>query len=419
MRLPTEACGLENGLLRCASEFRRSRIARLAVLSIFIGLLLFPFLIIEAQQGANSFKELSESARKATEENRLDDAARLYKKALSLRPGWAEGWWSLATLEYDQDRYAEAAAHFQKVVALQPKNGTAQVMLGLCEFELGRDAHALRHIQQGKSLGLQKNPELWHVTLFHEGILLQRKGSFQAAQDTLEELCLQTGSNDKAAFILGMTMLRQTARDAPSPGSTDGDVVLRVGRAECLAGQKKYDQARPEFESVVRENPNYPNIHYAFGLFLFEIRDVAAGVEELKQEIANDPKNVLVRLRIAAALYKQNSAAGLPYAEEAVKLEPQQPFAHLLLGLLRLDVDDYLKAIPELETARKSLPQEPKIYAALGTAYSRAGRKDEAAQARLTFARLAEERAKKTANGSPQPRSSGSEPIPIGDPPKP
>ena len=386
---------------------------------IIIGILLLPFACPEAQQGGKpSFKELAESAQKASEENRLDEAARLYRKALSLRPAWAEGWWSLATLEYDQDNYKEAATHFQKVVALQPKNGTAQAMLGLCEFELGRDEPALLNIQLGKSLGLQKNPELWRVTLFHEGVLLQRKGSFQAAQDTLEELCLQTGSNDKAAVILGMTMLRQTANDAPPPGSPDGDVVLRVGRAQCLAGQKKYDQARPNFESVVSENPNYPNIHYAFGLFLFEIRDVNAGVEELKQEIANDPKNVLARLRIAAALYKQNSAAGLPYAEEAVKLEPQQPFAHLLLGLLRLDVDDYLNAIPELEIARKSLPKEPKIYAALGTAYSRAGRREEAAQARATFSRLAEEEKKKTANAPAEPRSSGSEAIPIGDPPK-
>jgi len=389
-------------------------------MGILMALLVLSFVCIEAQQSAKpSFKELSESAQKASEENRLDDAVRLYRKALNLRPSWAEGWWSLATLEYDQDRYSEAATHFQKVLALQPKNGTAQAMLGLCEFEFGRDEQALHHIQLGKSLGLQKNPELWHVTLFHEGILLQRRGSFQAAQDTLEELCLQTGSNDKTAVILGMTMLRQSAKEAAAAGSTDGDVVLRVGRAQCLAGQKKYDQARPNFESVVRENPRYPNIHYAFGLFLFEIRDVAAGVEELKQEIANDPKNVLARLRIAAALYKQNSGVGLPYAEEAVKLEPQQPFAHLLLGLLRLDVDDYPNAIPELEIARKSLPKEPKIYAALGTAYSRAGRREEAAQARLTFARLSEEEKKKTGNVEPEPHSSGSEPIPIGDSPEP
>lgn len=363
-----------------------------------------------------TFNQLSAEAQKAGEENRLDDATRLYRRALALRPSWAEGWWSLATLDYDRDHYTQAAEAFKKVIALQPSNGTAQAMLGLCEFELGQDEPALRHIQKGKSLGLQKNPELWHVVLFHEGILLQRRGSFQAAQDTLEELCLQTGSNDKAAMILGMTMLRLTAEESPPPGSRDSDIVLRVGRAQCFAGQKKYDQARPDFESVVNENPKYPNIHYAFGLFLFEIRDVAAGVEQLKQEIANDPANVIARLRIAAAQYKQDSAAGLPYAEEAVKLDPQQPFGHMLVGLLRLDVDDYFNAIPELEIARKGLPREPKIYAALGTAYSRAGRKQEATQARLTFARLAEEEKRKSADsGSPEPRNSRPEQITVGD----
>lgn len=364
---------------------------------------------------AGDFAALSAKADAARDGDRLDEARSLYRRALALHPSWAEGWWSLGTLEYDQDQYSRAASAFQKVVSLQPENGTAHAMLGLCEFELGRDESALKHIQKGKSLGLQKNPELWRVVLFHEGTLLQRSGRFQTAQDTLEELCLQAGSNDKAAMILGMAMLRLSAKEPPSSESADGDITLRVGRAQCLAGQKKYDQARPDFESVVNANPKCRNIHYAFGLFLFEIRDISAGVDQLKQEIANDPQNVLARLRIAAAEYKQDSAAGLPYAEEAVQLDPEQPFAHMLLGLLRLDVDDYLHAIPELEIAQKGLPKEPKIYAALGTAYTRAGRKQDATQARLTFARLTEEEKKRAAASTPEPRNTPPEQIQVGD----
>jgi len=362
------------------------------------------------------FASLSAKADAARDSNRLEEAIPLYRRAVALRPSWAEGWWSLATLEYDKDRYSEAATHFRKVVSLQPANGTAYAMLGLCEFELGRDQLALRNIEKGKNLGLQQNPELWNVVLFHEGSLLQRRGSFQSAQDTLEELCLRAGPNEKTAIILGMAMLRMSLHDAPQAGSQDYDVALRVGRAECLAGQKKYDQARPEFASIVNENAKSPNLHYAFGLFLFEIRDVAAGVEQMKQEIANNPKNVLARLRIAAAEYKQDSAAGLPYAQEAVKLDPQQPFAHMLLGLLRLDVDDYQGAIPELEIARKGLPTEPKIFAALGTAYARAGRKQDSVQARMTFARLTDAAKRKSAEASqPEARNPRSEQIRVGD----
>lgn len=354
-------------------------------------LLLMSYSFANPDSQNRNFDALARQAAAARDDDRLAEAITLYRRALTLRPFWAEGWWSLATLEYDQDHYAKAAFGFQKVIALQPNNGTAEAMLGLCEFELGHEELAIRHIENGKDLGLQKNPELQKVVLYHEGLLLQKKGSFQAAQDTLEELCLQTGPNDQAANVLGMTMLRLRSASPAEPDSPDSTVVLRVGRAECLAGQKKYDEANQAFQEIAKENPNYPNIHYAFGLFLLETRNVRGAVEQFKQEIQNRPDDVIPRLRIAAAEYKEDSATGIPYAEEAVKLAPQQAFAHYLLGLLRLDLDRYREAIPELELAEKGLAQEPKLYAALASAYSRAGRKQEAVKARATFARLNEQ----------------------------
>jgi predicted Zn-dependent protease len=227
---------------------------------------------------------------------------------------------------------------------------------------------------------------------------------------------LQTGSSDKVANVLGMAMLRLNAKDPPPPGSTDAAVILGVGRAECLAGQKKYDEAKPAFEGIVNQNPTFLNVHYAFGLFLTELRDIPGAVEQFKEEIKNHPDHLFARLRIAAVDYKVNSGEAIPFAREAVTLDPQQPFTHYLMGLLLLDVDDYANAIPELETAQKGLPREPKIYFALGTAYSRAGRRNEAAKARATFARLTEEEKSAGAGGGqPEPRSSGPEQIPVGD----
>jgi len=377
-------------------------------------LVLMPHSFANPDSQSSSFDVLAQQAAAARDADRLAAAATLYRRALAIRPAWAEGWWSLATLEYDQDQYAKAAASFRKVIALQPNNGTAEAMLGLCEFELGHEELALRHIEKGRNLGLQKNPELQTVVLYHLGLLLQRKGSFQAAQDTLEELCLEAGPNDQAANVLGMTMLRLWSRSLPEPDSADAIVVLRVGRAECLAGQKKYDDASRAFQEIAKQNPNYPNIHYAFGLFLLETRNVPDAVEQFKQEIQNRPDDVIPRLRIAAAEYKEDSAAGIPYAEEAVSLAPQQPFAHYLLGLLRLDLDKYQDAIPELELAEKGLSREPKLYAALASAYSRAGRKQEAAKARATFARL-NEQAKKSAQDAPSTDQSGEARNPIKD----
>ena len=360
-----------------------------------------------------NFATLSAKADAARDAEQLDVAIPLYKRALTLRPAWAEGWWSLGTIYYDHNAYAKAAVAFQKMILLQPENGTAQALLGLCEIELGREQAALRHIQRGEKLGLQKNPDLWHVVLYHEGLLLQRQSSFQRAQDTLEELCLQTGPNDQAAGVLGMAMLRMNSRGLPAD-SSDASVILGVGRAECLAGQKKYDEAKPAYEEIAKEYPNYPNVHYAYGLFLLETRDVANAVAQFKLEIQNRPNDVIARLRIAAAEYKEDSAAGIPYAEEAVKLDPQQSFAHYLLGLLRLDQDNYAGAIPELELAEKGLPREAKLYAALASAYSRAGRKQEAVKARATFARL-NKQAGKLEESVPSSGEAGDPRNPLGD----
>ena len=338
--------------------------------------------------GNTSFSSLSTEAAAARDANRLDDALSLYRKALVLKPSWAEGWWSLGTIAYDRNSYPEAAHAFRKVIALDPDNGTAHVMLGLTEFELGDDDLALKHINKGEALGLDPDVELRHVALYDQGVLLQRKEKFHAAREILEQLCLQGVHGKNISNALGLTLLRQASTTAPDAGSTDADVVGRIGEAECLAGEKKFDEARQEFDAAVSQYPKYPKIHYAYGLFLVEASDLRSGIAQFREEIEDNPADVISRLQIAAAMYKTDSAAGLPYAEQAVKLEPQQPFAHFLLGLLLLDTDSFKQAIPELEIARKAFPREARIYLALGTAYSRAGRISDAERARATAKKI-------------------------------
>lgn len=337
------------------------------------------------------FSSLSAQANAARDANRLDAAVVLYKKALALRPSWAEGWFSLGTIEYDRNNYAQAARALRKVRTLDPKQGTALAMLGLCEFELGQDELALKHIHDGIDLGMAEDPQLRHVVLYHQAVLLQRKGNFESAQETLEQLCLQGVRSDEIENALGMVLLRSQAKATPPPATRDAEVVSAAGRAECLAGQHKYDDGRAIFAPLVQRYPDYPNLHYGYGMFLLEARDTPSAIAEFKQEIRNTPDHVFAHLQIAAADYKVDSAAGLPYAEEAVRLNPRLPFGHYLLGLLRLDIDDYRGAIPELELAKKSFPRDSKLYFALGSAYARAGREQDAKRARETFARLQQE----------------------------
>ena len=341
----------------------------------------------KSQAGSSSFQALAEEAAKARDADRLDEAVQLYGRALALNPKWAEGWWSLGTLHYDSNRYAEAELAFEKVVALDPKQGTARAMLGLCEFEMGQSDRALKDIEASKTLGVLEDKQLRDVVIYHEGVLLQRAGQFEAAKAALASLCLNGVRINQVVEAFGLVALRLRDDSPPDPGTEAGWVVQHVGRAACLTGAKEYDAAKAEFEQVLARAPDFPLVHFAYGCALIDAHDVDGAVKEFEAEIAQQPKSVLPRLRIAVAEYKVDSAAGLKFAEEAVALRPDLPLGHYLLGLLLLDTGTYDRAVPELETARAAFPKEARIDLALASAYAHVGRAQDASKARAEFAR--------------------------------
>ena len=350
----------------------------------------------EKTPAPNPFQGIAAQADQSRDANDLEKAIVLYRRALGMRPGWAEGWWSLGTILYEQDKYADASHAFQRVVSLRPDHGSANVMLGLCEFELGQDNSALAHIQRGRRLGILKDPQLARVMLYHEGLLLLGKGRFEDAQEALYVLSRDGGDDGELMLALGMSALYIFPAKLPPDGSTAREVVMRVGKAEFLAATKKFAEAHREYASVADEFPRIENIHFAFGRFLLGLGEVDPAVAAFKRQIQASPDHVPARLQIAAAWYRVNSAGALKYAEEAVKLEPSRAFGHYLLGLLYLDTQSFAGAISELETAKRSYSNLPQLYFALGNAYARAGRKADAARVRAVFARLNAEKEKES-----------------------
>ena len=352
-------------------------------------------LLSAPQQKSNTFDQLAENAKKASEEDRLDEAVKLYARALALRPRWADGWWSLGTLEYDQDHYAKAAAGFSKLIELQPKNGTAHAMLGLCQFELGKDEPALKNLLSAEQLGIIKDEQLRHVALYHMGVLELRMRKFGDAKETLDQLARARVKTKELITSLGLAVLLVRPQDAPPEDTPGATVIDRAGDAEALLAAKDYDHAKQTYVELTGEFPAYPNLHFAFGRLLLETNDTDAAVEQFQLELKRDPDNVNSLLEIAAARYLVDSEDGLRYAEKALKLAPRLPFAHYLVGLLRLDVGNAAGAIPELQIAQKAFPNEGRIYFSLGNAYARTGQKEAAAKARAEFARLNALEAKK------------------------
>lgn len=363
------------------------------------------------------FQALSQRAMAALDADHLQDAVPLFRKALALNPRWAEGWWSLGTAFYDQNSYAEAELAFQHVLALDPKHGTAHALLGLCEFELGDDKAALRDIEASKTLGTDIDPQLRDVVFYHEGLLLQRAGRFVAAEKPFASLCLGGAASSDVVRAFGMTVLHLRDRQPPPAGTDLAGAVDQVGRAVCSAAQKDFDSARQQFSAAIAAHPTTPYVHYAFGRVLVDARDVPGAVAQFKLEIDLGHDRVLPMLQIAAAEYKVDPSAGLPYAQQAVALAPNLPFGHYLLGLMLVNTGAEEQAIPELEIARKAFPKDLRIYWSLASAYARAGRTKDAAGARAEVSRLMHDSPPPTddADNSANPADPASAPIPVTD----
>jgi predicted Zn-dependent protease len=351
----------------------------------------------EPQGQGVAFSDLAEKAKSASQQNRLDDAIALYRKALALKPTWQDGWWALGTLEYDRDHYAKAAQAFAKLIALNPRHGTAHAMLGLCQFELGSDAPALKNLLAADRLGISKDEQLRKVALYHLGVLQLRTRKFNAAKETLQELAKDGVRTNELSAALGEAALLIRPQEAPAEGTDGSTVVQRAGEAELFFAAKDFDRAKHTYSALAEEFPTYPNLHLAYGRLLLDTHDADAAVAEFQKELQRDPKNLNALLEIAAVRYQVDSQDGLKYAEQAVELAPQQPFAHYLLGLLLLDTGNVPRAIAELEQSRQRLPREAGVYFALGNAYAKAGRREEAARARATFTRLKQQSADSSA----------------------
>jgi tetratricopeptide (TPR) repeat protein len=341
---------------------------------------------------SQNFEAIAAQASAARESDKVDEAVGLYRQALTLRPTWAEGWWFLATLYYDKDNHPEAAQAFKRTAQLQQKAGAPWAMLGLCEFQLARYDDSRLHIEEGRRLGLGDNVELTRVMRYHEGLLSILKGDFEKAQETLDSLSYEGLKSEELIIALGLAVLRigMTPKEI-TINYPDRALVRRAGLAEHFSAEKNASDAQREFDMLVRDFPTVANVQYAYGRFLLVNRDDEGALAAFQRELQNWPKHTLARCQIAnLKLRNKDIEGGLPYAEEAVKLAPRLPLAHYVLGRLLYEAGQNDRAITELETVAKMVPDEAKIYFALARAYTKAKRKEDADKARATFTRLSQ-----------------------------
>ena len=197
-------------------------------------------------------------------------------------------------------------------------------------------------------------------------------------------------AKDSPNFVeaMGIATLRKPLLPSELPPQ-ERELVMDVGRAMCDAAARRTADAATEMAGIVKKYPTAPQVHFLYGMVMLT-NDPDKAIASLKDELAITPNHAEALISLAGEYLRRTEyTTALPYAEKAVLSKPGYFATYAMLGRVLVEGDiDIPRGTKQLETAVKMAPGNPQARFALATAYTKAGRKDEAAKERAEFLRL-------------------------------
>ncbi len=344
--------------------------------------------------------QLLQAAEKARDENRVDEAIRLFQRALSVQPESEQALWYLGTLLYEKGQYAQSRDVLRQFVTIRPDAGPAWALVGLADFQLRAYPRALDHLQRAMALGMEDRKDLVQAVFYHVVVLLTRAERFDDSMDMLLKM-LASGPPDPALVApAGLAGLRMPLLPADIPPDRR-ELVDVAGTAVLAVATQHYEEAEAQFKRLVSAYPNEPGVHFLYGAYLTELHPEDS-VPQFERELEISPSHVLARIRLADRLIAaQEFDRALALAREAIRLDPKRASAHMLAGEALLGAGRAADGLKELETAREEDPGVNRTHWDLLRAYAAAGRKEDAEREKREIEKLHHAN---TPNGQSAPR---------------
>ena len=325
----------------------------------------------QAEAAAPSADDLAAKATAARDAGHSDEAIRLYREAIKLRPTWDEGWWYVATLSYDAERYADAIPAFKTFLQIDPNAGAGWNFLGLCEFETKDYKNAFIDLQKGQDLGFEDTGGAVKVAKYHIALLYNLNGQFDKATSLLTSEFGQETLPDQIKTALGMAMLRVPL--LPNQVDPSKDALLHAaGETAAFLAASNFERAFQSFQQMLEDFPDTPYLQYAYASALITVSRDSDAAGHLRAETHLTPDSALPHIGLAFVELRANAPEeALREAEHAVKLAPQSAAAHDVLGQILKAMGKKSRAEKELDAASKLQPEHPEVEAGQVRFYSR------------------------------------------------
>ena len=251
---------------------------------------------------------------------------------------------------------------YKSVLKKHPRNADATHLLGVTYRQLGYPERAVEYIEKAIQFSPDKAPFYANLAraqadlpeISPEDVLRTAEKAIRLDPGQVEAINLKAislmklGRQDEAERIFRKLL-------ADYPGYREG----HCNYGNLLQEKGRHDKALSIFEKLVQLEPD--NVKYRAGQLScrLELEDVDDVESELADALKRFPDNGLIKYYAAKSLYKvRRPYDALPYAQDAVRDNPENGHRHVILGLCHLALGHPEDALQSLTLAKSLLNEE-------------------------------------------------------------
>lgn len=257
----------------------------------------------------------------------LDEARRLFQKAIDMQPDFASAYVNLALVERDAGRSDESAALLDRAVAADPDCAEAYAQRAVAYRLAGRFEQALE--QYEKALSLSDNPIYWNGI----GITFER---LDRLDDAFHAYCRSI----------------ELDPEFPDAYNNRANVYVKFG---------KHWQAEDDYKKAVKLDPRFASAYNNLGALLYDHERFEEALECYRKAFIINPKQAETCSNLAMAVKEAGDpaeAVGLYF--NALALDPSLTKIHHYLAQALYDL--YLGAEDDAKETAVKLAQKWKQF---------------------------------------------------------
>jgi tetratricopeptide (TPR) repeat protein len=281
----------------------------------------------------------------------------------------------------NQGKPDDAVTLLNRLADREPKLPGLEAKLGKAYFQSRKFQQAVAHLQ----LALQQAPDDWESTQLLALTYYSLGNCPQALPLLLKLRAHLTNGEVDGPYLTGVCYLKMQQWDAARGafaemfGAPPGSAMAHLMLAKMMVRQRMEERSVPEIQKALELDPRLPMAHFLLGeIYLYQTNPQSA-LHEFKKELEINPSVWLVYWRLGDAytrLEKYDDAEKV--LKEAVWLNESFTGSYLLLGEVELKRGNLELGAGFLERALKLDPQNDYAHYSLARAYQQMGRTEEA-----------------------------------------